>query len=344
MNKLLRITLKSLTALIAVLAVTWLILAWQAGMFLSDTAKIDGRDRVASSSFSAQKKFVRVGKHNVAYIEMGQGEPLLLLHGCPFSAAEWLRVLPELAQHYRVLAPDWLGLGDTEVTLHDDYRLPQDVALLVGFMDAMGVPHANILAHDHGGAVAQLMMAQYPQRIVRLVMSNVEAYDQWPSKSEVKYLKAIVNPLSSPFVYTALKFEAVQKKIFSIAVHDPNTLTPEILVEWTTTHTASPARWQRLRRFFAWQLDPEHNRVPLAAVPGMRQFSKPVLLLWGRNDTNFGPALAERLKGDIPGALEIQYLEHSAHMPMVEEPQEYLKAALAFLQASNDVAPAAPIP
>ena len=334
MTQHLRFSLLILASLIATVCVLWLILAWQSGMFLGDGASVNGRDRT-TSAFSQSKSFVRVGKHNVAYIEQGQGEPLLLLHGCPFSAAQWQSVIPKLAEHYRVLAPDWLGLGDTEVTLRDDYRLPQDLELLLGFMDAKNIARANIIAHDHGGAVAQLLMAQQPQRIDRLILTNVEAYDQWPSKPELKYLIAIVNPVTSPLVYAALQFEAVRKRIFRIAVHDSSVLSADLLAEWTTPHTASPARWQRLRRFFAWQLDPEHNRVPLSAVPGMRQFAKPVLLLWGKNDTNFGPELAQRLKSDIPGAQAIQYLEHSAHMPMIEQPHEYLNAALAFLRSAK---------
>lgn len=57
----------------------------------------------------------------MAYVEAGDGEPLFLLHGCPLSAGEWEAVLPLLARHYRVIAPDWLGLGDTEVSFEDDY-------------------------------------------------------------------------------------------------------------------------------------------------------------------------------------------------------------------------------
>jgi pimeloyl-ACP methyl ester carboxylesterase len=84
-------------------------------------------------------------------------------------------------------------------------------------------------------------------------------------------------------------------------------------------------------RFFRWQLDRDHNREPLRALDGMRRFEKPTLLLWGKQDTNFGPALAERLAGDIPGVLRIEWLEHSAHMPMQEEPDRYASAVLGFL-------------
>ena len=111
----------------------------------------------------------------------------------------------------------------------------------------------------------------------------------------------------------------------------------EPLYAYTRAHIATPERWARLQRFFRWQLDPEHNRVTLTAVDGMRRFDKPTLLLWGRQDTNFGPALAERLAGDIPGAVGITYFENSAHMPFQEEPERYAAAVIEFLSADDAV-------
>ena len=170
---------------IAVLAVGWTILAWRAGMFIPH----DGRWAVApgeftDDGFSQQKQLITLGDTQVAYIDIGQGPPLILLHGCPFSAYEWNEIIPVLAQHYRVIVPDLYGLGDTPVRLDQDYRLPQDVEMVRGLMDALGIPSADFIGHDHGGATVQLLMQADPNRIQRAVLTNVEAYDQWPSEPE----------------------------------------------------------------------------------------------------------------------------------------------------------------
>jgi pimeloyl-ACP methyl ester carboxylesterase len=68
----------------------------------------------------------------------------------------------------------------------------------------------------------------------------------------------------------------------------------------------------------------------MTALPGMQRFERPVLMMWGRQDENFGPAIAERLVRDIPGAVGVRWMERSAHMPMLEESQAYADAALAF--------------
>jgi pimeloyl-ACP methyl ester carboxylesterase len=99
------------------------------------------------------KKLIDLGGYKVAYIDMGRGEPVILLHGCPFSLYEWRDVAPLLAKHFRVVAPDLIGLGDTPVRLNDDYRLPRDVQMVTALMDRLGIHSARFIGHDHGGAI-----------------------------------------------------------------------------------------------------------------------------------------------------------------------------------------------
>ena len=291
----------------------------------------------ALDEFSRGKRYVEVGPWRVAYIDEGQGLPVVLLHGCPFHAYQWRDLIPQLRGHHRVLAPDLLGLGDTQVRLTDDYRLPNDVEMVVGFLDALGIPQADFVTADHGAATLQLLMRDQPQRIRRAVITNAEAYDQWPSEPERPYLELVVNPWLSPVFRFALRFTWVQREVFGVAVHRKEAFTDEVLHAYTRAHIATPERWARLQRFFRWQLDPEHNRVTLAAVEGMRRFAKPTLILWGSQDTNFGPAIAERLASDILGVVGVQYLEHSAHMPFQEEPERYGEAVLRFLSTDPSV-------
>ncbi len=284
--------------------------------------------------FSRRKRYVSVGRWNVAYVDEGSGPPVILLHGCPFHAYQWRDVIPVLSRHHRVIAPDLLGLGDTQVRLTDDYRLPQDVVMVKGLMDALGIPEADFVTADHGAATLQLLMNDSPERIRRAVITNAEAYDLWPSQPEIKYLKLIVHPVTSPIFRFLLHRSAwIRREVFSIAVHREEVFTDEVVLAYTRAHTSSDARWQRLRRFFRWQLDPEHNRVTLDAVDGLRRFDRPTLILWGKVDTNFGPAIAERLASDIPGVVGVEYLEESAHMPFQEEPEAY-NAAPAYPNSS----------
>jgi len=227
---------------VAVLAVGWTFLAWRAGMFIPH----DGRWAVepgefTDDGFSQEKQLITLGDTQVAYIDVGKGPPLILLHGCPFSAYEWNEIIPVLAQHYRVIVPDLYGLGDKPVSLDQGYRLPQDVEMVRGLMDALGIASADFIGHDHGGATVQLLMQADPDRIQRAIRTNVEAYDQWPSEPGLPYLRMIVNPITSPSIYQALQIEPIRREIFSIATKDEAVLTKEVLDAYALPHIAT--RW-----------------------------------------------------------------------------------------------------
>ena len=314
------------------LSILWTFGAAKAGLFVRDAQVFALRvDEDSIDPFSRDKKFVDIGGSRVAYIDRGSGEPIVLLHGCPFQSFEYSKVIPLLARHYRVIAPDLLGLGDTIVRLDDDYRLPNQVRMVVGLLDRLGIRRAHFVGHDHGGAIVQLMMDSYADRLVAVVLTNVEAYDQWPSDPERLDVELIVHPLSTPFFRLAFGLPAVQRRVLRIAVHRSEVLTEDVIRGLLRPNIATPTRWKRLRRFLAWQLDRDHNLETMRAVEGLRRFDHPTLLLWGRNDTNFGPAIAERLAHDIPGVVGIEWLTNSAHLPMLEEPEHYASAIERFL-------------
>jgi pimeloyl-ACP methyl ester carboxylesterase len=324
--------LRALGLLLIVLLSIWLFGAWKAGLFVTDAQGLVSRvDEHSIEPFSRDKKFVDIRGWRVAYIDRGSGEPIVLLHGCPFQSFEYSKVIPSLARHYRVIAPDLLGLGDTMVRLDDDYRLPNQVRMVVGLLDRLGIGRAHFVGHDHGGAIVQLMMNSHADRLSAVVLTNVEAYDQWPSAPERLDVELMVHPLSTPFFRVALGVPAVQRRVLSIAVHRSDVLTDEVITGLLRPTMATPTRWKRVRRFLAWQLDRDHNLETMRAVDGLRRFDHPTLLLWGQHDTNFGPAIAERLAHDIPGVIRIEWLTNSAHLPMLEEPERYAGAIERFL-------------
>lgn len=322
-------TIAAITILVVLAG--WLALAVSAGMFIPHDERFAVEPwEFSSDVMSTHKKIADLKNRKVAYVDIGSGDPLILLHGCPFSVFEWRDVAPVLGKKFRVIAPDLVGLGDTPVRLNDDYQLPANMEMVQELMDHLAIKSARFIGHDHGGAIVQLLMQHDPGRIDMAILTNVEAYDQWPSKPEIPDLKLITHPVTSPIIFQAFKVRALQRKLYSIAVADKAVLTDETLDGFTEQHLMSPLRWQRLRIFFFSQLDKTHNRLTLDAVPAMKQFRKPVLILWGQQDTNFGPEIAVRLAKDIPGVSGLHWMKKSAHLPMLEESKAYAEAALNF--------------
>jgi 2-hydroxymuconate-semialdehyde hydrolase len=317
--------------LLLLIGAVWLVGAIESGLFIAeDDRPASAPEEKSMDAFSRQKKFINVEKWQVAYIDEGKGDPIVLLHGCPFSAYEYQQVIPILARHHRVIAPDLLGLGDTIVHLNDDYRLANQEKMVLGLMDRLGIESALIVGHDHGAAITQLIMRDHPERLRAVALTNAEAYDQWPSEPERLDVESVVNPVSAPFFRLLFGSQASQRWIYRIAVHDRSVLSDEVLNGMSRPSLATPERWLRLRRFLRFQLDHEHNLETMRAVDGIRRFNRPTLILWGKNDPNFGPVIAERLARDIPGTVRIEWLTNSAHLPMLEEPKSYAEAVDRF--------------
>ncbi len=293
---------------------------------------------VELDGFSLGKRFVHVGATRVAYRDDGDGPPVLLLHGCPFSSFVWRKVLPRLSTSHRCLAPDLLGLGDTETPAGADWSLPAQEAMIVGFLDALGIERASVVGHDHGGAIAQLLAAHHPERIDRLVLCNAEAYDNWPSGDERPLVALTQLPVLGPLVLRAFGTRRVHRLLLAVghAVKNTKVLDDDLIGGYVRANASDPHRRAKTARFLAGQLDPANNRCTADAVDGLRRFDHPTLLLWAADDPHFGSVWAERLRDDIPGALDVELLADTGHLLMEERPAEVADRIGAFLAAPAD--------
>ena len=121
----------------------------------------------------------------------------------------------------------------------------------------------------------------------------------------------------------------------------PRRAHPELLDGYIRANLADRQRRAKTRRFLAGQLDPANQRHTLAAMPGLRRFDHPTLLIWGRDDPHLGPQWAQRLHADIPGAHQLELLPATGHLLMEEQP-ERLAALIADFLAEPGGTPTPP--
>jgi pimeloyl-ACP methyl ester carboxylesterase len=259
----------------------------------------------------------------------------VFLHGCPFASFVWRDVMAGLADRFRCVAPDLLGLGDTETSDGADWSLGAQAQMLIGFLDRLGIDRAHVVGHDHGGAVAQLLAAHHPERVDRLVLSNAEAYDNWPSADERPFVMATQLPILGDVVMWLFARPSVLRFVLTRAdaVHDRRRLSQVFVDQMIAANLADAHRRAKTKRFLAGQLDPCHNKVTLHLVDGLRRFDHPTLLLWAVNDAHFGPAWADRLRADLAGPVEVRLLDDTGHLLMEERPGAYAEHVAAFLTA-----------
>jgi len=105
------------------------------------------------------KKSVTVKGKKMTYVEMGEGDPIVFLHGNPTSSYLWRNIMPHLKDQGRCIAPDLIGMGDSEKLDNpgpDSYRFVEHRNYLDGILEALGVTeNVTLIIHDWGSALGQ---------------------------------------------------------------------------------------------------------------------------------------------------------------------------------------------
>jgi pimeloyl-ACP methyl ester carboxylesterase len=124
------------------------------GLELSAMPHLDGVDH----------RFVHIDGLRMHLAEAGRGSPVVLLHGFPQHWWEWRGVIPALAREHRVIAPDLRGAGWTDAPT-DGYTPERLGADLLGLLDALGLEHVWLVAHDWSSLLAYQLCFEHPERV-----------------------------------------------------------------------------------------------------------------------------------------------------------------------------------
>ena len=118
---------------------------------------------------SMRTEEIELHGHPVTYHRMGEGPPVVLIHGITSSSRTWVEVMPALAEHYTVIAPDLLGHGRSAKP-RGDYSLGAYASGVRDLLAFIGIPKATVVGHSLGGGIAMQFAYQFPQRLERLVL------------------------------------------------------------------------------------------------------------------------------------------------------------------------------
>lgn len=148
----------------------------------------DVASTIAGEGRTMEKCRVEVLGSEMAYVELGEGDPVVFLHGNPTSSYLWRNVLPHVADLGRCLAPDLIGMGDSAKVEGHSYRFVDHRRYLDGFLDAVGVrEQVTLVVHDWGSALgfdwanrrrSAVSGIAYMEAIVRPI-----TWEDWPESS-----------------------------------------------------------------------------------------------------------------------------------------------------------------
>jgi haloalkane dehalogenase len=144
--------------------------------------------------FPYEAKYVEVEGLRMAYVEHGEGDPFLLLHGEPTWSYLYRRMIPTMAPAGRVIAPDLIGFGRSDKpAAANAYSYKSHVRWLRGFIQALALDRITMVCQDWGGSIGLRVLSQVPERFARLVAMNTgisdgsglgEAFLKWRKYSQ----------------------------------------------------------------------------------------------------------------------------------------------------------------
>ena len=271
---------------------------------------------------------LRLSTGTLRYHDRGAGPTLVFVHGLLANSVLWRDVIAELALWFRCIALD-LPLGGHALPMPDADLTPPGIARLVAdALAALGLDDVTLVGNDTGGAICQLVIAEWPERIGGLVLTNCDAFEQFfpPLVQPFHGLSACFGEGFTTVLARVLRFRAAQRRFMAAVAK--RRFDDETLDAYFGTFLRDP----RIRRDAARFMASVSNRYSLAAAHAFAAFERPVLLVWGENDVFFSAKLARRLQAAFPHATLHWAPESRAFVPE-DQPRLLARTIVEFAHA-----------
>lgn len=267
----------------------------------------------------------------IRYRDIGSGEPIVFVHGLLVNGLLWRKVTPHLQEQFRCIVPD-LPLGSHSAALAASAdRSPRGIArLLADFLEKLELERVTIVGNDTGGAISQLLAAEHPQRVGRLVLTPCDCYENFlpPAFRPLQWLARIPGALT--LVVQPMRSAAIRRSPLGFGMLTKRPIPDEITDAWIRPFLTNAA----VRRDAIGLLRAIDPRDTISAASKLRTFDRPTLLVWASEDRFFKLRFAERLAGEIPGARLEQVADCLTFMPE-DQPQRLAELVAQFMQSTE---------
>ncbi|HVG40041.1 MAG TPA: alpha/beta hydrolase, partial [Chitinophagaceae bacterium] len=248
-------------------------------------------------------------KDKFKYIEEGEGEPLVLLHGLFGALSNFRDLIEYFRNDYKVIVP-LLPLFELDI-LHTSVG---GLAKFVHrFIESKGLNNIHLLGNSLGGHVALVYLLKHPERTKSLILTGSSGLfengmgDTYPKRGDYEYIK----------------------KKTEITFYDPNTATKELVDE------VFEITRNRIKVIKIIALAKSAIRNNLGDE--LNNIKQPTLLIWGNNDSVTPPFVAREFHKLIPNS-ELYFIDKCGHAPMMEVPDEFNRILYKFLTKLNESA------
>lgn len=260
--------------------------------------------------------FLELDGTRVRYVDVGEGPPVVLLHGFASSIENWITVMPKLVKDHRVIAIDLRGFGWTDRPVAD-YSPKAQAQLLKALLDERKVGKVALVAHSWGSSVALAFALEYPDQVDRIALYDAWVYDsQLPSMFHMARAKGLGEILFGLF------YSERYEERLTLGFYDPEVVTQQLVDDVELAFERPGTRAAALEAVRGMRFDEMEQKY--------RTITAPTLLLWGREDLVTPVSIGEKLVRQLPNA-KLNVYPRCGHFPMIEAVSESTRDLGVFL-------------
>ena len=274
-----------------------------------------------------QSNYLNINGHKLHYIDEGQGEVLLFVHGTPSWSFDFRKVIKKLSTTYRCIAIDHIGFGLSDKPAEYDYSVQNHSKVLKQFIIEKDLQLFTIVVHDFGGPIGMLVAEKYPERIKNIVILNSWLWSSAKEPEFIKLSRLLKSPLL-PFLYLYLNFSA---RFLLPASFGNKKLPKSIQKQYTQVFKTKNDRKgtlafaRSLLKDQDWFEELWNNRFTIN--------QKPTLFIWGMKDKFLHNGYLDKFESGFPNSRVVK-LDGVGHFPQEEESNIVGNEILWFLQES----------
>jgi len=265
-----------------------------------------------------QDKSVRVGDHEIVYLEGGKGETILMVHGFSANKDNWTRFAKSITPAYHVVAPDLPGFGDSTYLENASYGAVDQAKRLDQFVSAIGLKKFHIVGNSMGGHIAGRYAVMFPEKVITLGLFNATGVKS-PEDSELGKILAKGQP--NPLIVGSVEDLDRLLKFAFVAPPEIPGFAKKLLVDEALRHRPSN---QRIGKQISAELG--------ALEPDLPKIKARTLVLWGDQDRLLHVSSVKPFEKGLANCTAV-IMKDCGHLPMMERPEETARHYTAFLKS-----------
>src|SRR4051794_571028 len=271
---------------------------------------------------------VTLPQGTIRYRDEGSGPTIVFVHGALVDGRLWEPVVDRLKGDFRCVVPD-LPLGSHKVALNEDADLsPHGLAELINaFLGQLGLDEVTLVGNDTGGALCQFVVVRHPRRIARLVLTDCDAFENFPPKAFRGLIAAAKAPGALKAMLLPMRAAKVRRLPIAYGWLTKRPVPDEVTDGWALPALDDAGVMRDLRKALAG-IKPS---ILLDNSAKLVEFDKPVLLAWGREDKFFPVEHARRLAAVFPDA-RVEELDDAYSFVSWDQPERVAASIAGFVR------------